>query len=252
MTTPSNGGRLSPEDLAALEARRGNLGRFGEAHHSDPEITLPAHTNSTPEHIPAGVGWFDDDGLLHREDGPALEANTGTASWYEHGTLRRKETHDGTTVLFDDDGLPHADDGPAIVFEDGEAQFLFHGELVSILQPDGTPLSLFDVQAAFERLAAARDAGRDVFVPAVRIELNDLIHDRYPDAARLRLRWVAGATPAGSWWEPAALERRDGQVIDTAGAGDAFRATVADLVTMLERDDVPEAVLDLDRALTRA
>ena len=31
--------------------------------------------------------WYNDDGLLHREDGPAVEGNNGYRGWYENGDL---------------------------------------------------------------------------------------------------------------------------------------------------------------------
>jgi predicted lipoprotein with Yx(FWY)xxD motif len=44
--------------------------------------------------------WYRD-GLLHREDGPALELPDGTRRWYRNGQLHREdgpavERHDGT------------------------------------------------------------------------------------------------------------------------------------------------------------
>ncbi|MFE6967149.1 hypothetical protein ACFVAJ_18695 [Agromyces sp. NPDC057679] len=138
MNTPSTpGGRLSPEDLAALEARRDTSGRFGTAHHTAAEVTLEPVSTSVPQPTPAGVGWFDDEGRLHREDGPALDTDIAQ-SWYDRGTLLRKELEDGTTVHFDDEGLPHSDEGPAILFGDGEAQYIVHGELIQIQRPDGS------------------------------------------------------------------------------------------------------------------
>ena len=48
----------------------------------------------------SGTKHWNKDGLLHREDGPAIEFADGTKSWLVNGKLHRK-------------------DGPAIEFADG-------------------------------------------------------------------------------------------------------------------------------------
>jgi len=54
--------------------------------------------------------WYDSDGELHREDGPAMETIDGTKAWCFHGQFHRKN-------------------GPAIEFSDGHIQWLVHGKL---------------------------------------------------------------------------------------------------------------------------
>lgn len=35
--------------------------------------------------------WHDEDGVLHREDGPAVEMELGGKQWFTHGELRRED-----------------------------------------------------------------------------------------------------------------------------------------------------------------
>jgi antitoxin component YwqK of YwqJK toxin-antitoxin module len=49
-------------------------------------------------------------GLLHREDGPAVELANGTKQWYLNGQL-------------------HRTDGPAIEFKNGEKRWYLNGKL---------------------------------------------------------------------------------------------------------------------------
>jgi hypothetical protein len=54
--------------------------------------------------------WYDDEqGLLHREDGPAFEGSDGLKSWYFHGKL-------------------HREDGPAIERSDGTKEWFLNGK----------------------------------------------------------------------------------------------------------------------------
>ena len=63
------------------------------------------------------------DGLLHREDGPAIACPDGTQEWYRNGTIHRDGGpaliyQDGTQVWYQNDEI-HRDDGPAIIHPDG-------------------------------------------------------------------------------------------------------------------------------------
>lgn len=51
--------------------------------------------------------YFDSEGLLHRQDGPAVEWLGGTKEWYIHGKL-------------------HRDDGPAIIKKDKEEYWFYN------------------------------------------------------------------------------------------------------------------------------
>ena len=61
--------------------------------------------------------------VLHREDGPAIEFESGTKKWYRDGKLHRT---DGPAIEWSDgdkhwyqDGKRHRTDGPAIEWNDG-------------------------------------------------------------------------------------------------------------------------------------
>ena len=69
---------------------------------------------------PYAEEWLDDEGLRHREDGPAFTHNNGISSWYRHGELHRE---DGPAVLIEGfsqqwyfNGLRHRWGGPAVEF----------------------------------------------------------------------------------------------------------------------------------------
>ena len=48
--------------------------------------------------------WYDSDGKLHREDGPAAEYANGDKLWYKHGKW-------------------HREDGPAIEYSNGSSSY---------------------------------------------------------------------------------------------------------------------------------
>lgn len=63
------------------------------------------------------VCWYKN-GLLHREDGPAIICNDGTQEWYIEGARHRE---DGAAIEYADGdkqwfmhGIPHRLDGPAL------------------------------------------------------------------------------------------------------------------------------------------
>lgn len=42
-----------------------------------------------PVQYPTSLRWFNDAGILHREDGPAVEWNNGSKEWYFNGKRHR-------------------------------------------------------------------------------------------------------------------------------------------------------------------
>jgi hypothetical protein len=56
--------------------------------------------------------WFDANGKLHRDDGPALERTSGAKSWWQHGKI-------------------HRDDGPAVERADGDNWWYLYGQRLS-------------------------------------------------------------------------------------------------------------------------
>lgn len=62
--------------------------------------------------------WYDENGDLHREDGPAKEHINGTKSWWIHGKRHREdgpahESANGSKFWYQN-GKLHRLDGPAI------------------------------------------------------------------------------------------------------------------------------------------
>ena len=53
--------------------------------------------------------WYNEDGELHREDGPAFEGANGTKFWYLNGEL-------------------HREDGPAVEYLDGTKEYWLNGK----------------------------------------------------------------------------------------------------------------------------
>jgi hypothetical protein len=67
-------------------------------------------------------------GILHREDGPAIEHPDGSKEWWINGAIHRE---DGPAAEFSDgskewyiNGKLHRIDGPAVVYPDGHRRFL--------------------------------------------------------------------------------------------------------------------------------
>lgn len=54
------------------------------------------------------IKWYNEEGKLHREDGPAVEYSYGTKYWYQNGKL-------------------HREDGPAIEHSNGVKEWFFNG-----------------------------------------------------------------------------------------------------------------------------
>ena len=53
--------------------------------------------------------WYNIDGLIHREDGPALIRAIGTQNWYKYGKI-------------------HREDGPAVIFTDNTKWWYINGK----------------------------------------------------------------------------------------------------------------------------
>ena len=79
------------------------------------------------------IYWYNEDGRLHREDGPAIEYASGTKSWYLNGQLHREdgpavEWADGTKKWYLN-GQLHREDGPAYEGANGTKSWHINGEL---------------------------------------------------------------------------------------------------------------------------
>lgn len=81
---------------------------------------------------PNGVSWFKN-GLLHRDNGPAVITKSGTKEWYKRGKLHRT---DGPAVEDDKlknyeywyEGKLHREDGPAVITK-YEKTWYRHGKI---------------------------------------------------------------------------------------------------------------------------
>jgi hypothetical protein len=76
--------------------------------------------------------WFDEQGLLHRENGPAVEYADGGGEWWIHGHRQTKNgqstivTPCGTQIWVIDDQL-HRDQEPAIIGVANRQEWWVHG-----------------------------------------------------------------------------------------------------------------------------
>lgn len=96
--------------------------------------------------------WFHN-GLLHREDGPAIEYADGSKHWYRHGVAHRDE---GPAVekanglrQWRHNGVLHRIDGPAVEKAGGFKSWYVDGKLhrengPAVERPDGTCQWYFD------------------------------------------------------------------------------------------------------------
>ena len=75
--------------------------------------------------------WRNSKGMAHREDGPAIEYNNGSKTWYIDGQLHRE---DGPAIECGDgekswyiNGRLHRVDGPAFLGSDGSKYWFING-----------------------------------------------------------------------------------------------------------------------------
>ena len=85
--------------------------------------------------------WYKN-GVLHREDAPAVVLVDGTKEWYRNGLLHREdgpavEKTDGTKEWYLN-GLLHREDGPAVEKTDGTKKWYRLGKLFLVEFIDGT------------------------------------------------------------------------------------------------------------------
>jgi hypothetical protein len=72
--------------------------------------------------------WYDEQALLHREDGPAVEHPAGHKAWYRNGQL-------------------HREDGPAVEFPGGGVEWWLNGKECTQEQIDIITLAEFGRKA---------------------------------------------------------------------------------------------------------
>jgi len=79
--------------------------------------TIPDNFTGKVKRVDGAIFWYQN-GILHREDGPAIEQESGEKYWYQNGILHRKN---GPAIIYPDGGKYwyqygslHRDDGPAV------------------------------------------------------------------------------------------------------------------------------------------
>jgi len=82
--------------------------------------------------------WYNSEGELHREDGPAIEWADGTRSWYLNNQRHREdgpamEWSDGTRSWYWN-GLLHRELGPAIEHASGTHEWYWNGQPLTFEQ----------------------------------------------------------------------------------------------------------------------
>jgi hypothetical protein len=75
--------------------------------------------------------WCNDNGELHRTDGPAIERKDGQLEWWVNGELHRTdgpamELRDGSKMWWVNGEL-HRTDGPAVEWSDGDKSWWIDG-----------------------------------------------------------------------------------------------------------------------------
>jgi hypothetical protein len=76
--------------------------------------------------------WYNENGQLHREDGPATERDNGTKQWYKNG---KKHREDGPAVESVDgqewflNGQRHRENGPAVEYTSGIKEWYLNNRL---------------------------------------------------------------------------------------------------------------------------
>ena len=77
------------------------------------------------------VRYYNAEGRLHREGGPALEEPNGTKMWYRNGKLHREDgpAYEGPDgVSWYAHGEIHREDGPAREWADGSKEWYWEGK----------------------------------------------------------------------------------------------------------------------------
>ena len=104
------------------------------------------------------IQWLNEQGQLHREDGPAVENPDGSRMWMRNGQEHRE---DGPAIETPQrkewrrHGKLHRDDGPAIEFADGKSEWWRHGRR---LTPDQIKIMM---ERNSEKIAAPFRTGID-------------------------------------------------------------------------------------------
>jgi hypothetical protein len=83
-----------------------------------------------------GAKEWHQNGIRHRDDGPAVEGLNGYQEWWAHGQLHREDGPaieggaDGYTAWYQHGEL-HREDGPAVANMDGSEHYYLHDQEVA-------------------------------------------------------------------------------------------------------------------------
>jgi uncharacterized protein (UPF0216 family) len=75
--------------------------------------------------------YRNEQGQLHREDGPAVELPDGSKVYYQNNLLHRNdgpavELADGTKIYYQNNER-HRDNGPAVIWHNGKVEYWLNG-----------------------------------------------------------------------------------------------------------------------------
>jgi hypothetical protein len=104
------------------------------------------------------VIYFDSEGRLHRDDGPAVEYVDGTKHWYQHGLLHRDGgpavEHSNVCKCWYQHGELHRDDGPAVEYSDGTKYWYQNGiKLSEVVRRRATSLAASAAVSDWKKMA---------------------------------------------------------------------------------------------------
>ena len=91
---------------------------------------MPLPVNKKIINNERGTFWIVN-GLIHREDGPAIEYSNGTKEWYINGKRHRLDgpaiEYANGSKLWYPNGMVHREDGPAIETSNGGKSWWING-----------------------------------------------------------------------------------------------------------------------------
>lgn len=110
-------------------------GNNGDKYWKDQEDILHREDGPALEYADGSNEWFVH-GERHREDGPAFEYADGFKEWYLHNKRHREdgpavENSDGSNEWWAY-GERHREDGPAVINADGSIEFWLNGEQIIV------------------------------------------------------------------------------------------------------------------------
>jgi len=104
------------------------------------------------EYLDGSIRYYGNNGVYHREDGPAVEYSDGVKFWYKHGVYHRE---DGPAKWYSEnhyawyyEGKLHRLDGPAVVYSNGSSYWYKNGKRHN---PHGPAIVEITLQGTFRK-----------------------------------------------------------------------------------------------------